>query len=409
RAVNTAQTTRRGFEFHLFVTFGDNGGTIQSESDQGVVGGRVHLTIAGTNIIYGIVFDGKFDENGVISGSANDGIYSIPGTFNGLIGANGAVGIFKGILANGTRGYVGGFQLAAPAVDCTATPFVAECENSPRRLMLNALCRSDGTNPFDAECASSNYPYLASQQLNYCSNRFNTWKTICDNAVDTGDVIRNARAKICLANGTIATGSEDPIAAAALRIPGTIFAGSSLFNTVCDNLTDGTTSVADARAQLITDCSTGGSKAGSADCNTLVGSSVITVADCIANPSLTDACESPLVTDCSTDGSKFDTPACNTVIDVSGTTVADCAANPFLTTDGCNTHVAFVVARGDRQSLCTTEATAFDALCANLLSDPENTDISAFSGALASARTDYCAAATGTTDVTNCESDYYIA
>ncbi len=102
--------------FALKVTFGTAGGTITSKST-----GGLDVYIAGNNI--GIYFNGQFNDRGVISGTANQISLSDPtqavvngitGTFNGLIGANGAVGAFKGINADETKGYVGGFQVEPP-------------------------------------------------------------------------------------------------------------------------------------------------------------------------------------------------------------------------------------------------------------------------------------------------------
>ncbi len=95
--------------FNLTVTFGagDQAGTITSKST-----GFFDVFIAND---FGIYFDGNFDTNGVMSGTTTGSLgYTANGTFNGLIGVDGAVGAFKGINATGDEGYIGGFQVKPP-------------------------------------------------------------------------------------------------------------------------------------------------------------------------------------------------------------------------------------------------------------------------------------------------------
>ncbi len=100
--------------FHLKVTFENvaTGGTVKSTSSAGVDGS---LFINGGGLFYAIDFVGRFDRNGVMSGTANGEFGNdATGTFNGLIGQDGAVGVFKGINGAGDKGYVGGFQVKKP-------------------------------------------------------------------------------------------------------------------------------------------------------------------------------------------------------------------------------------------------------------------------------------------------------
>ena len=101
--------------FNLTVAFGEGtkAGTIKSLSR-----GFNDIFMSGLN--GSIYFDGEFDTNGVMSGTANqintfnNNAIVVDGTFNGLIGVDGAVGVFKGINPAGTQGYVGGFQVKKP-------------------------------------------------------------------------------------------------------------------------------------------------------------------------------------------------------------------------------------------------------------------------------------------------------
>ena len=63
----------------------------------------------------GMRFVGDFNTDGVMWGKVNYNDLDGPdsGTFSGLIGAKGAVGVFRG--AAGGSNYVGGFEVTPPA------------------------------------------------------------------------------------------------------------------------------------------------------------------------------------------------------------------------------------------------------------------------------------------------------
>ncbi len=65
-------------------------------------------------------FDGKFNFLGVISGDVSigaDGEESLQGSFNGLLGTEGAVGVFKNTVGNTGGTFIGGFAVVDPFVN----------------------------------------------------------------------------------------------------------------------------------------------------------------------------------------------------------------------------------------------------------------------------------------------------
>ena len=98
--------------FHLKVDFISAGGTVKSSSAAGVPGS---VFVNKPGVFYTLDFSGTFDAMGVMSGDITGGFGGVNGTFNGLIGQDGAVGVFKGINPAGSQGYVGGFQVKPPS------------------------------------------------------------------------------------------------------------------------------------------------------------------------------------------------------------------------------------------------------------------------------------------------------
>nr|MCA8835822.1 hypothetical protein [Pseudomonadota bacterium] len=87
----------------LAITFAGTSGTIDTVGAPFIQGNG--------GIFFGLTFTGTFDANGVMSGTTT-GAYgnTTTGTFNGLIGTNGAVGLFRSISATPAQSYIGGFQ-----------------------------------------------------------------------------------------------------------------------------------------------------------------------------------------------------------------------------------------------------------------------------------------------------------
>ncbi|MCA8834743.1 MAG: hypothetical protein K8953_06605, partial [Proteobacteria bacterium] len=244
--------------FKLAVNFGGTNDT----NTIGVTGAELNVTNLGV-----ITINGKFTANGVIYGTV-DFAGANAGTLTGLVGQEGAVGIFA---SNSGSAYVGGFVAAPDAdnqvgnINCTADgvdadPFNADCTslanyNLQAQLcanngvtavttfgsatfdmncrdnmeVTNRVCTATGTyaNPFDNAICVNAGSQVANQQ-SYCSNGDNTWLTAC-NTYENVVAVMNARAAICLADGQITTGT---VAAPV----GEVTAGNSLFNTLCDGL-----------------------------------------------------------------------------------------------------------------------------------------------------------------------------
>ena len=111
-----AEPTLVADTFSLQVTFGGSSsepgsvGTIESLDGDGVVG---FAPVAGLRD--GMRFRGDFNAAGVMWGkvNSNDAAGADNGTFSGLIGAKGAVGVFRN--ATSVSNYVGGFEVKPPA------------------------------------------------------------------------------------------------------------------------------------------------------------------------------------------------------------------------------------------------------------------------------------------------------
>nr|MCA8835097.1 hypothetical protein [Pseudomonadota bacterium] len=109
------------------------------------------------------IIDGKFDAKGVITGKVHNQLvlqeitlaHSLRnGTLSGLIGQEGAVGVFHG--TSGGSGYSGGF-VASPAVAiCVKDVFDADCPVNTDVFVQKAFClntvANEGKNPFHAMC-----------------------------------------------------------------------------------------------------------------------------------------------------------------------------------------------------------------------------------------------------------------
>nr|MCA8835253.1 hypothetical protein [Pseudomonadota bacterium] len=134
--------------------------------------------------------------------------------------------------------------------DCVAKPYATTdgCNTNKAidgvRLALDYKCLSGGTNPFDGDCTSSEYPNLVAQQQGYCSDAGNTWKMTCDTHRSVAGVM-TARATICLANGSIDTEGGT-----------NVVAGSSLFNAACNDLATASKTVLEERMDLAALCTT---------------------------------------------------------------------------------------------------------------------------------------------------------
>ncbi|MCA8835793.1 MAG: hypothetical protein K8953_12005, partial [Proteobacteria bacterium] len=123
-------------------------------------GADANINFAIGNSRLAFIIDGKFTANGVIYGTVDFTGANNNGTLTGLIGQNGAVGIFK--RNGGGSPYVGGF--VAAKTDCTVTPFAAGCTDYDKQAELcnnhddvqvddfNANCR-DNIEVTDRVCA----------------------------------------------------------------------------------------------------------------------------------------------------------------------------------------------------------------------------------------------------------------
>ncbi|MCA8836031.1 MAG: hypothetical protein K8953_13200, partial [Proteobacteria bacterium] len=90
-----------------------------------------------------LAIDGKFTETGVLYGTTNLYTGSIPiglGTLSGVIGVDGAVGIFASDASSGGNVYVGGF---VAALGCTDNPFNVGCTSDADFDARVLKCRGD--------------------------------------------------------------------------------------------------------------------------------------------------------------------------------------------------------------------------------------------------------------------------
>ncbi|MCA8834150.1 MAG: hypothetical protein K8953_03605, partial [Proteobacteria bacterium] len=107
-------------DFSLQVTYGGSGlptgsaGTIKSLDGDDNVGFAPIIDANSASINGGIRFRGDFNADGVMWGTVNmGGAVDDNGTFSGLIGEKGGVGVFEG--ANPSFSYVGGFEVHPPS------------------------------------------------------------------------------------------------------------------------------------------------------------------------------------------------------------------------------------------------------------------------------------------------------
>ncbi len=187
-------------QFTLTVNFDTNASTIVTGADAPVIGSLGVIDI-----------DGKFTNNGVIYGTvsfANSGA----GTLTGLIGTNGAVGIFASNSA-ATTAYVGGFvaERFDSAVDCVADadPFnplcgdnqtaqISYCEgtSTPNDILCNgrkdAVCGtadSGGSKIFAMLCGTNTVA-----QDNFCNNDATESDIDCGNGGYTATICETTSA-----------------------------------------------------------------------------------------------------------------------------------------------------------------------------------------------------------------------
>ncbi|MCA8834134.1 MAG: hypothetical protein K8953_03525, partial [Proteobacteria bacterium] len=109
---------------------------------------NINFAIGNARLAFNI--DGKFTANGVIYGTVDFTGADNNGTLTGLIGQNGAVGIFK--RNSDSSPYVGGFVAAKTDCTVTGTPFHADCTDYNAQaeacIANNAAAMAD----FNANC-----------------------------------------------------------------------------------------------------------------------------------------------------------------------------------------------------------------------------------------------------------------
>ena len=142
--------------------------------------------------------DGKFTANGVIYGTVDFTGADNNGTLTGLIGQNGAVGIFK--RNSDSSPYVGGFVAAKTDCTATGTPFHADCTTTKDYDLQARLCNNHRTTSvanFNTNCRDNGE--VTSRVCEFKGTHANPFnKDIC-----TGAGYDNERARFCFRRNTI--------------------------------------------------------------------------------------------------------------------------------------------------------------------------------------------------------------
>ena len=157
---------------------------------------NINFTIGNARLAFNI--DGKFTANGVIYGTVDFTGADNNGTLTGLIGQNGAVGIFK--RNSDSSPYVGGFVAAKTDCTATGTPFHADCTTTKDYDLQARLCNNHRTTSvanFNTNCRDNGE--VTSRVCEFKGTHANPFnKDIC-----TGAGYDNERARFCFRRNTI--------------------------------------------------------------------------------------------------------------------------------------------------------------------------------------------------------------